>query len=458
MQTYDCIIVGAGISGLSAAYELHRRGASLLVVESQAEPGGSMRSERTAEGFVLENGPNTVVSSSPALEQHFADLGIADERIVADRRGARRYILLDGQLELIPTSPPAFLRSSLLSNTAKLRLLAEPLLPRANTPDESVETFFTRRLGSEPARRLVDPFVSGVYAGNPKELSVKSTFPAIWEAEQEAGSVILGMIRRASRQKKQRSGPRKRSEMMSFRNGLATWPQAIVQALGSERVWFNSPASALQTDGQTWQLMVTRDGQEQTLTARRVVLAVPAHVAAKLVAGLDEVAAQALRGIPYPPMAVVHLGYRRADVAHPLDGFGMLCPSREGRKILGTLWPSSLFEGRAPDDMVLTTSFVGGARMPEQANQDQEELIESVAAEQQAIVGARAEPVFAHVAHWSSAISQYLAGHTGRMDKLERLEAMFHGLHLIGNYRDGVSVEKCWHKGHDLGLNLPLPQ
>jgi oxygen-dependent protoporphyrinogen oxidase len=185
---------------------------------------------------------------------------------------------------------------------------------------------------------------------------------------------------------------------------------------------------------------------------------VPAHVAAELVAGLDEVSAQALRGIPYPPMAVVHLGYRRADVAHPLDGFGMLCPSREGRKILGTLWPSSLFEGRAPDDMVLTTSFVGGARMPEQANQDQEDLIESVSAEQRAIVGARAEPVFAHVAHWSSAISQYLAGHTERMAKLERLESMFHGLHLIGNYRDGVSVEKCWHKGHDLGLNLPLPQ
>jgi oxygen-dependent protoporphyrinogen oxidase len=259
--------------------------------------------------------------------------------------------------------------------------------------------------------------------------------------------------------RKKRSGPRKRSEMISFREGLLTWPRAIVQALGPEHTAFGVRATALQPAGPDgWRLRVVRDGREEDLHARNVVLSVPAHIVADLLADLDTSAAAALRGISYPPLAVVHLGYRRADVAHPLDGFGMLCPSREGREVLGTLWPSSLFDGRAPDDMVLTTSFVGGARTPDLARLDDEELIERVAREQQSLVGARGEPTFARVARWEHAISQYNAGHVHRMEVLAQAEATWPGLHLLGNYRDGVSVEKCWHKGRDLGLRLPLEQ
>jgi oxygen-dependent protoporphyrinogen oxidase len=188
------------------------------------------------------------------------------------------------------------------------------------------------------------------------------------------------------------------------------------------------------------------------------VLTVPAYVTAQLVANINPTAAQALRKIPYSPLAIVHLGYRRADVEHPLDGFGMLCPSREQRDILGTLWPSSLFPGRAPDDAVLTTSFVGGARSPELLQHDDEELIERVMREQRAIVGAKGEPVFAQVTRWQQAISQYVAGHPARMEALVQLEAMAHGLYVLGNFRDGVSVEKCWHKGRNLGMHIPLPQ
>lgn len=456
MKSYDCIVVGAGISGLSAAYELQRRGASLLVVEAHHEPGGSIRSERTAEGFLVENGPNTVVSSSLAMQQHFEELGIADDLLVADRSGARRFVLLNGQLELLPMSPPTFLRSKVLSPKAKLRLLAEPLLPRAVTPDESVASFITRRLGPEVANNLIDPFVSGVYAGIPNELSIRSTFPMLWEAEQNHGSIVLGMMA-AGRKKKKSGQPRQRSQMISFRDGLAAWPQAIVQALGSERVWFQTRATALQPDAAGWHLTVVRDGQEEVLQAQRIVLAVPAGVAANLIAGLDDAAARALRGIPYPPLAVVHLGYRRGDVQHPLDGFGMLCPSKEQRRMLGTLWSSSLFPGRAPDDAVLLTSFVGGASNPHLAQQDEEELIESIIQEQRQLVGARGTPIFAHVARWDRAISQYVAGHHHAMGALERLETIFHGLYLLGNYRDGVSVERCWSKGHELGSQLPLP-
>lgn len=456
MNSYDCIVIGAGISGLSTAYELQQRGASLLVVEAGADVGGSIRSERTAEGFLLENGPNTVVSSDPTMDQHLASLGLTNERMVADRKGARRYVLLGGTPELIPMSPSAFFKSRILSTPAKVRLLAEPFIPRAVTPDESVAAFFKRRLGGELANNLVDPFVSGVYAGNPRELSIRSTFPMLWEAEQRRGSIVLGML--FPGQKKRKKGPRKRSEMLSFRDGLITWPRAIVQALGRDRVWLNTPVTSLRPDEQGWYVSVLHNQQEEVVYAHQVVLAVPADAASRLLADVDAVTAQALQTIPYPPVAVVHLGYRQSDVEHPLDGFGMLCPSQERRRILGTLWTSTLFPGRAPQGFVLMTTFVGGAQRPELAQQDEEELIEQVAEEQRALVGARGEPVFARVTRWNRAIPQYIADHTTRMAAVERLESIFPTLHLVGNYRDGVSVERCWHKGHELGKYMPLPR
>lgn len=455
MHTYDCVVVGAGISGLSAAYELHQRGASVLVVEARAEAGGSMRSEQTAEGFLLENGPNTVVTRDPALDQQFAALGIASERLVANPQGGRRYIVLNGKPELLPMSPSALFKTPLLSTRARLRLLAEPFIPRATTPDESVAAFFTRRLGAELADNLVDPFVSGVYAGNPRELSVRSSiFAPLWEAERRGGNIVLGMLLRGRKKK----GPRKRSEMITFRQGLVTWPRAIVQALGAERVWFNTSATALRPDAQGWHVTVTRNQREEVVHAQRVVLAVPADVAAGLLGTVDPAAAQALKPIAYPPVAVVHLGYRRSDVEHPLDGFGMLCPSRERRQVLGTFWPSTLFAGRAPEGAVLMTSFVGGAQHPELALADEEEIIESVIHEQRALVGAHGEPFFARVNRWHRAIPQYGADHTQRMAAIERLEAVFPNLRVLGNFRDGVSVERCWHKGYELGKHLPLPR
>ncbi|NJP06982.1 MAG: protoporphyrinogen oxidase [Chloroflexaceae bacterium] len=461
MEAYDCIVIGGGISGLSVAYGLHRRGCQVLVVEAQSRAGGSIRSERTGDGFGLENGPNTVVSSDPAMDEHFAELGMSDELLVASRHGARRYILVDGQLELIPMSPPTFLRSRVLSPLAKVRLMMEPLIPRSPMADETVRAFFTRRLGAEPAQKLIDPFVSGVYAGDPNALSVRSTFPSIWEAEQGYGSVVRGMIALAGRKRRATKAAstapkRKRSQMISFQNGLVSWPEAMVRAIGEQHVWLSSSATELKPTEPGWHMSVVREGQTRQVQANRVVLAVPAHTAADLIMSLDTATADALRRIPYPPLAVVHLGYRREDVEHPLDGFGMLCPSGEQRDILGTLWPSALFEGRTPEGTVLTTSYIGGARRPELAQQDEEQLIETAIREQQALVGARGEPVLARAVRWSKAIPQYVAGHHDIVAAMNRLEAMWSGLYLTGNYRDGVSVEKCWLKGQELAQRIPV--
>lgn len=459
MGTYDCIVVGAGISGLSTAYALQRRGAKVLVVEASAKVGGAMSSEQTPEGFVLEKGPNTIVCGSADMHEHFANLGIEKELMQADRQGARRYLLLDGQLELIPMGPVGAITTRLFSPKGKLRLAAEPFIPRAKTSDESVATFFTRRLGTELAQRVVDPFVSGVYAGDATVLSIRETFPVVWEAEQKYGNIVWGMInimREKAAERKKTGKKRVKSEMISFRGGVAHWPQAIAKALGPNNVWLNCPATALQRVEQDWQLTVQHDGKEETVSAERLILATPAGATANLLEPLDPKVAKALREIPYPSVAVVHLGYRREDVAHPLDGFGMLCPSHEKRDVLGTLWSSTLFTENAPQGKVLLTSFVGGARRSAFALQAEDSLLEAIIQEQQKLVGAKGQPVFTRITQWQSAIPQYVAGHTERMAQVNRLEAMWSGLYIVSNYRDGVSVEKCWHKGNELGQRIPF--
>jgi oxygen-dependent protoporphyrinogen oxidase len=413
----------------------------------------SLASETTPEGFVLDFGPNTVTSKHPALWQEFRDLGIGDELLTADRRGGRRFILLDGKPALIPTSPAQALRTPLLSPLAKLRMLAEPLLPPAPS-DESVAAFFARRLGPEPAARLVDPFVSGVYGGDPGATSVRAAFPSLWAAEQRAGSLLAGMLTAPRGSRRPQGEPRPRSLLFSFPEGLAAWPRAYARALGSDNIWASATATALRPVSGGWQLAVARGGRTQQAEAEQIVLATPAFVAAELVTRLDRAAAAALRAIPYAPLAVVHLGYERAQVAHPLDGFGLLCPALERRNVLGVLWPSSLFPDRAPAGAVLTTSFVGGARMAHLLRQGDEELLALTRAELGAMLETRGAPLLARVTRWERAIPQYSAGHLERVAILDRLEADWPGLHLLGNYRGGVSVEKCWQAGKTLAQRI----
>jgi protoporphyrinogen/coproporphyrinogen III oxidase len=450
---YDVVVVGGGISGLSAAYRLGRRGLEVLLVEATPHVGGAMRSV-AVDGFILDCGPNTVASGDPALWQEFAELGIEGARLTADRRGGRRFILLNGEPELIPTTPGAILRSPLLSPAAKLRVLAEPLLPRGAVEDESVASFFARRLGREPAERLVDPFVSGVYGGDPRATSVRAAFPSIWGAERRAGSLLAGMLSagRPAGPRRAKGAPRSRSVLFNFSGGMESWPRAYARALGPERVWTEAPAAALRPAFSGWQVDVRRGGRTLTVDAGAVVLATPAYASADLLEGLDVQAARALRAIPYAPMAVVHLGYACGQVAHPLDGFGLLCPAVERRQVLGILWPSSLFPGRAPEGAALTASFIGGARMPQLAALDDGALVALARAEHEAILGATGAPQLAHVTRWPQAIPQYLAGHRARVSELDRLEAAWPGLHVVGNYRDGVSVERCWRRGVAVGL------
>ena len=422
------VVIGGGIAGLAAAHRLHRDGSDVTVLEAAATPGGVIRSEKI-DGYLVEHGPNSMQTRSPELIQIIEELGLQDRIIEASDAAKVRYIVRDGTPHPVPTSPPALLATKLFSMRARLRILFEPFIGAGdpNQP-ESVAAFVRRRLGAEFLDYAINPFVAGVYAGDPAQLSLRHAFPKLFEIEQKFGSLIRGQL-------KQRRTTTPSQKMFSFDEGLETLVRALSDRLG-ERVRTGTGATAVRKDGNRW--IVDYFGGSEAADA--VIYCAPLHVLGLI--GLPEHQAfERLRLTHYPPLSVVALGYRREDVDHPLDGFGLLVPEKEREfRILGTLFLSSIFSGRAPEGRVLLTSFVGGMRSPELAQKPAKELFSLVHADLKRLLGVKSEPVFSRHVFWQHAIPQYNLGYEHTVAAIDRLESALPGWFMAGNYRYGVAV------------------
>ena len=442
----DVVVVGAGLSGLTAAFRLAQQGGvRLRVVESAARPGGVIGSVRR-DGALYERGPNSGLDTTPLVNELLAAAGIAGERVDASSTAAKRYILRDGALSSLPTSPPAFITSRLFSWRAKLALLREPFVaPAAADAEETVAGFVRRRLGNEFLDYAIEPFVAGIYAGDPDKLSVPAAFPRLFALEQKYGSLIRGQIKGARERRRSAEKAKNAAVGFSFREGMQTLTDALARDL---RIDHGVHAAGLrrEADG-TFVLECERGGERFELRARSVVLAVPAYDAARIVDRIAPDAAAALEAIAYPPVATVASCYRRADVAHPLDGFGFLAPRKESPPILGCLFSSSMFPGRADDSTVLLTTFIGGVRSGPLAMRSEDELTADVTAALRRYLGAQ-RPLWQVATRWPRAIPQYTLGHLQRIAAVERAEAAVPGLRLCANWRGGVSVADCIKSAH----------
>ena len=431
-------VIGGGITGLTAAWHLRQHGVPVVVLEAGANPGGVIGSVRDG-GWLHETGPNTLFENSPETTALLDGLHLQDRRLVASPAAGKRYVVRNGRPVALPATPLQFLASPLLSWPAKLGLLKEPFIRRAPLDrDESVAEFVTRRLGPEFLDYIVNPFVAGVYAGDPASLSVRHAFPKLHALEQEHGSMIRGSIKRRNAS----AGPR--GSMLSFPDGLVELPRALARSLGAD-LRLNHAVTFVRRTGSGWLVGWTHAGQavEQSFSAVICALSPDAltHVLFEGVPSAGRLAA--LRSIPQPPVASVFLGFRREDVAHPLDGFGLLTPAVEKRRILGTLFSSSLFPGRAPDGHVALTTFVGGVRQPELARADDAELLASVQGELADLLGVRGAPVYTRIQRWPRAIAQYVVGFQQFKDACLAVESASPGLFLGGTCRDGVSLSHC---------------
>ena len=436
------IIIGAGISGLTTAYLLNKEGYDVTVLEKRNEVGGSMESV-FENGYLFDRGPNSGLDTTPLITQLVEELGLQNEIIYASKIGNKRYILRNNQLHPLPMSPPAFLKTKLFSGKAKLRLFLEPFIGRSNDGYyQSIAEFVKRRLGSEFLDYAINPFVAGVYAGNPEELSVKSAFPKLYDLEEKYGGLIIGAIISIRERKNRAEKSKQSAKMFSFINGMQSFPKSIAASLG-DRVIKSADTISVEKDGSEYKITYSNAGNTHSKNCDILISTVPAYIANELFCPMDDKLGKHFEQIYYPPVVALFLVYKKAVIKQPLDGFGFLIPSKERKSFLGAIWSSVLFPNRAKDDEAAFTLFIGGARNPEVGNIEKEILFKKVRNEFESIMGISGEPVFITYRYWPKSIPQYNVGYIEHEKYFDEFEKKNPGIILGGNYRGGISVGDC---------------
>ena len=449
------IIIGGGISGLSTAWLLrdkaHQAGVELdlTLLEKEQQVGGKIKSIRE-EGYTCEWGPNGFLDSKPQTLDLCRAIGVEKDLHRSNDNARKRFIFSGGELHSLPEGGPSFLKSRLISWPGKLRLALEPTPFVASAPvgvDETLAAFGRRRLGREALDKLIAPMVSGIFAGDPETMSLVSCFPRIAELEREYGGLIKAMIMLAKKKKKDvaegkvvssAAGPG--GVLTSFREGIQYLSDALLASL-EDVIKRGSVVVSVEKGGGAPYRVRCEDGTEYE--ADLVIAASPAFAVADILDGFDAEISGVLRQIPYASMTVICFGYERERIAHSLDGFGYLIPKKEGCNTLGTLWDSSMFENRAPDNKVLLRSMMGGACFPEYVTLSDDEVVARVRRDLKATMGIEASPSFVRVFRHEQAIPQYTVGHGQRLDALERLLKVHPGLILTGNSYRGIGLNDC---------------
>jgi oxygen-dependent protoporphyrinogen oxidase len=394
------------------------------------------------EGYLCEAGPNGFLDSVPETLDLVRDLGLEGELEISHDRARKRYIFRRGRLHPLPGGPGAFLASELLSWPGKLRLALEPLARPRGEGDETIHAFASRRIGWEATEVLIDPMVSGVFGGDSRRLSLKACFPAMWQMEADHGGLFRALLARAWAKRKSRRREPVRAplgRLTSFRGGTETLVRALARGRG-EKLRTGVLVRGLTPSGGGYELALEGGG---VVEADAVVLAGGAGESARIVEGLDGELASHLRGIPSAPLAVVCLGYEETSLPRPLDGFGFLIPRGEGPRILGVLWDSSIYPGRAPSGRVLLRAMIGGAHDEGVLALDDAALLGVVRKDLETTMGLDADPVLVRIYRHPRGIPQYTVGHLDRLARAEARLERHPGIYLAGSSYRGVAINSC---------------
>ncbi len=461
-MSYRVVVVGGGISGLAAAHRLTELGRDgpysidITLLEAGQRLGGTIGTEHIS-GFLVESGPDSFIAEKPWGLQLCERLGIASNQI--SLRSTRRNIyvvhqgslvpLPEGFILMAPTRLLPLIRSPLFSWPGKLRMALDLILPRGSrVEDESMGSFVRRRFGQELLERVVQPLMGGIYAGDPEELSLKSTMPRFLELERTRRSIIWATwLEQRRRARSQRMGGGARWGLfVSFADGMQQLVQTLVGRLPVETVRKGTRAVSLEWNAEkkVWGI-ITNGGEE--LDADGVILAIPAYGAARALSSVDPELAKELAAIPYTSTATVSLAYSRADIPNGLDGFGVVVPAREQRRIIACSFSSMKYVGRAPVDQELLRAFVGGALQPELFEQSDDAMERTVRQELAALLGIKAAPLFCRIHRHPNSMPQYRVGHSERVARIKERLTRHQKLALAGNAYGGVGIADCIHSG-----------
>ncbi len=442
-------ILGAGITGLCAAYRLSKEGHTVRIFEKENAIGGSIKTE-LVDGWLIEKGPNSL-QESEELRQLILDLDLQSERIEASQTAKNRYLVKDSKLIAVPMGPGSFLKTPLFSWKAKFSILKELFYKKqTRLKDVSLADFVRSHFGSEILDQAVQPMISGIYAGNPEVLSVRNAFPKLLEFEVNTGSLIRGLIQ-ASKQKK-KTGTKGAPKLISFKSGLHTLPKKLASHLAEGSLELGATVLGI-NNTPNWSVSYLKDDVEKTEYFDSVISALPAQPLSVLKIGSShETALHVLSTIEHPAVTSLFLGFKRSAISHPLDGFGALIPSKEKKSSLGILFSSSLFDHRAPKDCIALTVMIGGTLNSGFALQNKELVLQKVMQDLKELLGASEDPIFSRHTVWPKAIAQYNLGYEAIHKAIKGTEEAFPGLYIGGQLKDGISVPDCIQAGLNLAL------
>lgn len=447
------VIIGGGIAGLAAAYRCEQMADHVAVTLIEREPrlGGKILTERV-DGFVVEGAPDSFLSRKPRGVGLCEELGLMHQLQGRRPEHEKTFVRRHGQLHrlpagltgLIPTDLDALTHSTLISPAGRERLAQEATLPPAPANgDESVAHFVTRRLGREVYEQLVEPLMSGIYAGDGEQLSLAATFPQLRQLELKHGSLLKGLA--ASDQSKlQNPNSKTLPPFVSLPGGMATLVEAIQAQLSQTQVYTGMAVECVRRQGDGYTVALA-DGH--SVVADAVILATPAFVTARLLADLDPVLADLHAQIPYASAAIISLAFAESDLPRPLDGYGYVIPQVEDTDLLACTWTSSKWEGRAPGGSALIRVYAGRYGRSDVTRLDDAELLALARAEVESTLGITATPVRTWIYRWPDAMPQYLLGHTERLAQIEERLAQTPGLYLAGAAYRGVGIPDCIESG-----------
>jgi len=438
-RIYMVAIIGAGISGLTLAFHLQERNIPYILLEEQNRIGGYIKTEVTEE-YTLDVGPNSILADDE-VRDFFKTVGIDNELVEANPVSKDRYIFRAGSYQVLPDSPPKLLKSNFFSFKTKLSIIGEFFRRSEKIEEETLAHFITRRFNKEVSDYVLNPFVAGIYAGNPEKLLVKLTFPFLQELENNNGSVLKGMVK---------SGGGSRRTSYNFKKGMATLPATIAQHL--KNLQLNTKVEQVQYENNHYTISAFSNGQPLTYTCTHLVVATPAYAAAPLLEVIAPEVARTLKQVEYPPMALVHSIYSKEQTNVQLNGFGGLNPKVENKFAAGSIWTSSVFARRVPEDKILLTSFVGGSQYYEHYHKDDNYIRNTLSQEFQKDLGFQAPPVLQRIHRWEKAIPQYDLKLQAVYSAIEKLQIK--GLHFCAGWYKGISLSDCIKNAKKLAKNI----
>jgi oxygen-dependent protoporphyrinogen oxidase len=445
------IVIGAGISGLTTAYLLSKKGFDVTILEKNNSVGGSIESV-IENGFLFDRGPNSALETTPVIGQIIKELKLEPELLYASKQANKRYILRDNTLHALPMSPAGLIKTKLFSTKAKFRLMAEPFIGRSNDGYyQSLADFVKRRLGQEFLDYAINPFVAGVYAGRPEELSVKSAFPKLYALEEKYGGLIVGTVRSIRERKKRAEVAKQSAKMLSFKSGMIALPKAIEKYF-SKKILLLSEVTSVDKNETGYAVSYQQNGVKNKIDCDAVLSTIPSYIASNLFSKYDKEFKSHADAIYYPPVLVYYLVYDRKNIKRDLDGFGFLIPAKENKSFLGALWSSIIFSDRTDESKAAFTLFIGGSRNPEFVKEERASLLKKVRNEFEALMGISSDPVFISERFWEKAIPQYNLGYVEHERFFDEFEKRNPGIFISGNYRGGISVGDCI-KNADLVCN-----